>query len=269
MSAVTETRNFDVSGTPAVPFSRLVSVELRKMADTRAGIWLLSIIALVTALVVVGFFFATNGDPDDRTFFNFLNITSTPLGFLLPVLGILLVTGEWGQRTALTTFALEPSRVKVIAAKTAAALIYSVLSVVLAAVVAGLGAAVGGAGDAWGGNELAEIGKMMLVMILGVVQGVAFGLVILNSAGAIVLFFVLPIVFNLASSFWGWLNERAHWFDLATGQMPLMGIDPVTGESVSGNLTGDQWLHLASVTMLWIVVPFVVGLVRVMRTEIK
>ena len=48
----------DVSRRPAIPFSRLVSVELRKMVDTRAGRWLLISIAGLTALVLV--------DPADR-----------------------------------------------------------------------------------------------------------------------------------------------------------------------------------------------------------
>ena len=39
------------------------------------------------------------------------------MGILLPVLGILLVTSEWSQRTAMVTFTLEPSRSRVIAAK--------------------------------------------------------------------------------------------------------------------------------------------------------
>ncbi|WP_110239175.1 ABC transporter permease subunit [Nocardioides gilvus] len=269
MSAVAPSRTFDVSGTSKVPFSRLVSVEMRKMADTRAGLWLLSIIGLITIAVIVIFFFVTSGNADDRTFINFLNITSTPLGFLLPVLGILLVTGEWGQRTTLTTFALEPSRMKVIAAKTVAALVYGVATLLLAVLVAAVAASIGGATDAWGGDEIVESAKMLLVIVMSILQGVAFGLVVLNSAGAIVLFFVLPIAFNLVANLWGWLNERAMWLDLATAQTPLLGMDPATGMPLSGNLTGEQWLNLASVTALWIVVPFVIGLVRVQRAEMK
>ena len=43
----------DVSRPRAVPFGRLVRVELRKMADTRAGRWLLISIAALTLLVLV------------------------------------------------------------------------------------------------------------------------------------------------------------------------------------------------------------------------
>ena len=52
MSTATDTMTLDVSQTPAIPFSRLVKVELRKMVDTRAGRWLLISIAGLTALVL-------------------------------------------------------------------------------------------------------------------------------------------------------------------------------------------------------------------------
>ncbi len=45
MSA-TAPMTLDVSQTRSVPFGRLVSVEIRKMADTRAGIWLLGLTVL-------------------------------------------------------------------------------------------------------------------------------------------------------------------------------------------------------------------------------
>src|SRR5688572_30980067 len=108
-----ETRSLDVSGTPRIPFTRLLGVELRKMWDTRAGLWLLISIGVITAAIIVIFFLVS--DPSDRVFQNFIGITATPQGFLLPVLGILLITSEWGQRTTLTTFTLVPSRSRVIA----------------------------------------------------------------------------------------------------------------------------------------------------------
>ena len=46
------------------------------------------------------------------------------------MLGILLVTSEWGQRTGMVTFTLEPHRGKVIAAKVVAALVLGLLAVV-------------------------------------------------------------------------------------------------------------------------------------------
>ena len=248
----------DLSGTPRVPFGRLVRVELRKMYDTRAGLWLLVGIGVITA-GVIAIMFAVS-DADDRTFFSFLGATGTPQGVLLPVLGILLVTSEWGQRTTLTTFALEPSRLRVIGAKVVAALLLGLAALAVAVAVAALAALVGGAADPWGGIDAAMFAKFVLVQASGVLQGLAYGLLLLNSAAAIVVFFLVPIAFNVISSLWSTLAEHAGWVDIATAQSPLfMGAD----------LTGEQWAQLASASTIWIIIPFVAGLWRVMHTELK
>ena len=87
--------------------ARLTAVELRKMTDTRAGFWLqFVVVALTIALVVAFSIFA---ETKDLTYENMLLITVQPAGFLLPVIGILLVSSEWSQRTALITFTWCPS----------------------------------------------------------------------------------------------------------------------------------------------------------------
>lgn len=43
----------------------------------------------------------------------------------MPVVGILLVTSEWSQRTAITTFTLVPQHGRVLTAKLLAALVLS------------------------------------------------------------------------------------------------------------------------------------------------
>jgi ABC-2 type transport system permease protein len=248
----------DVSQTPRVPFGRLIGVELRKMADTRAGMWLLLTIVILTAAFVAIFFFAA--DPSDRTLVSFLGVTATPQGFLLPVLGILLVTGEWGQRTTLTTFTLEPSRGRVVAAKVVAAAVFGLVAIAVAMALAAAAAAVGGATDPFAGIGAEDVGRFTLLQTLGILQGLAFGLLLLNSAAAIVVYFVIPIAFNVLVNVVSWLADAAPWVDLATAQVPLFGSDP---------LTGEEWAHLASTTAIWIVVPFVLGMLRVLRTELK
>jgi ABC-type transport system involved in multi-copper enzyme maturation permease subunit len=254
MSAMT----LDVSGTRPVPFGRMVSVELRKMADTRAGMWLLISIGLITAAIITLFFFLA--DQDERTFINFMGITATPQGFLLPVLGILLVTSEWGQRTTLTTFALEPSRGKVIWAKVAAALVLGVAAIVVAVAVAALATLVGGAEDSWSNIGLDDLGKFTLLQVSGILQGLAFGLIFLNSAAAIVSYFVLPIAFNIVATLWDALSDIAPWVDLATAQTPLFS---------AVDMTGEEWAQVGTASAIWILLPFVLGLVRVLRAEVK
>lgn len=248
----------DVSSTPRVPFTRLLSVELRKMADTRAGRWLLIAIGLITAAIITLFFFLA--EADDRTFMTFMGITATPQGFLLPVLGILLVTSEWGQRTTLTTFALEPSRTRVIAAKVVAALILGMAAIVVAVAIAALATVLGGADDGWANIGADDMGKFALLQISGILQGLAFGLILLNSAAAIVCYFILPIAFSIVANIWGALRDIAPWIDFGSAQQPLFG---------AVDMTGEQWGQVATSAAIWILLPFLLGLVRVIRVEVK
>lgn len=253
--------SMDVSATPRTPFTRLVGVELRKMYDTRAGLWLLGSIVVVTAAFMLIFFFVA--DSPDRVFDNFIGIAATPQGFLLPVLGILLVTQEWGQRTAMVTFALEPSRGRVIAAKVVAALIFGAAAFVAAVVIAALFTAIGGADGGFEDLTLWVFGLFFLLQLLTVIQGLAYGLLLLNSPAAIVTFFVAPIASSIIFNLVPGLRDPAPWLDLGTAQQPLFDI----GGELS--LTGEEWAQLGTTTLIWIVVPFVAGLIRVMRAELK
>ncbi len=248
----------DISTTSKVPLLRLVKVEMRKMLDTRSGLWLIIAIIAITALITVIFFFAA---PDDeRTFLNYIGIMATPQGFLLPVMGILLITQEWTQRTGMVTFTLEPHRGKVIAAKVLAALVFGLLAVVAANVIASLATAVSAAPGAWENIGIDDFAKFTLLQVTGVLQGLAFGLIFLNSAAAIVSYFVLPIAFSIVASLWGALQDIAPWVDLGTSQQPLFA-----GE----NLTGEEWWQIVTGTVIWVLVPFLAGLIRVLRAELK
>lgn len=174
----------DISGTRQIPFTRLVGVELRKMADTRSGRWLLIVIGVLTVLAVgllIGF-----GDASDLDFSTLLEVTVAPQGFLLPVLGVLLVTSEWGQRSHLLTFTMVPHRGAILGAKVVAAVLFGLAAIVLAVVVAAIAALLFGGADPFEGFGVDLLGKLALAQSLGVLQGLAFGLLFLNSAAAIV-----------------------------------------------------------------------------------
>ncbi len=248
----------DISTTSKVPLTRLVKVEMRKMIDTRAGLWLIITIVLITALITV--IFMVTADSKDRTFTNFMGIMATPQGFLLPVLGILLVTQEWSQRTGMVTFTLEPHRGKVIGAKVVAALLFGLAAVAIAIMFALLGTAVSGGPDAWSNVGVDDFFKFGLLQVTGVLQGLAFGLIFLNSAAAIVTYFVLPIAFSIVASLWSALNDIAPWVDLGTSQQPLFD---------GSHVSGEEWAQIATGMLIWVVLPFVAGLVRVLRAEVK
>ena len=261
-TATSSLPSLDVSGTPRVPFTRLVTVELRKMADTRAGLWLLGLIVAITAAIMLIFFFVA--DTPERVFTNFIGIAATPQGFLLPVLGILLVTSEWGQRTAMVTFALEPSRPRVILAKVVAALLLGLAAFVAALVIATLCTLVGGADDGFRDLSLSVFLLFLALQLLTVLQGLAYGLIFLNTPAAIVTFFVLPIASSIVFSLVPALRDSAPWLDLSTAQQPLFNAGGAGFE-----LTGEQYAHLGTTSLIWIVLPFVAGWIRVMRTELK
>ena len=257
-AAVPDVPTLDIASTPRLSFARLTGVELRKTWDTRAGFWLLTSIVGVTLLINVIFVLAAHDQ--DRTFPNFMAASGAPQGILLPVLGILLVTSEWGQRTNLTTFTLEPSRGRVIAAKVTAAVVLGALAAVVAMAIAGVATLVFGSDQAWDGVGIDAVGKVFLTQELGILLGLAFGLILLNSAAAIVLNYLLPIVFTIVASIWGWLHQYQPWVDLNDAQTPLQNLD---------NLTAHQWEQLVTSTLIWVVAPFIAGLIRVSKAEVK
>jgi ABC-type transport system involved in multi-copper enzyme maturation permease subunit len=243
----------------AVPFSRLVRVELRKSYDTRAGFWLLTAIGVVTAAAIVITLFVAK--PKDLTYDTFVAAAGIPQSILLPVLGILLVTSEWTQRTGLVTFTLEPNRSRVVSAKVTAAVVLGLIAVVLAYAVAalvnlvGMGLRNGDGSWAFGASGFVDI---TILQLLGILGGLAYGMVLLNSAAAIVLSFALPTVFAIVFS-WEKIASAAPWLDPSTAQ------DPLTNHDVSAT----EWKHLAVNTVLWVVIPMAVGVWRLLRSEVK
>ncbi len=253
-----DTPLLDVSGTKPVPFTRLVTVELRKMGDTRAGKWLLIAIAVITVLAVG--LLAIFGKDGDHTFVNYMGTTGTPQGFLLPVLGVLLVTSEWGQRSALTTFTLVPHRGRILVAKIVAAFLFGLGAIVVAMAVAALATVLHGGPDAWANFSGDDVLKYVLLQTIGIWQGLAFGMLFLNSAAAIVIFFVVPIAWSIVTSLVPGLRDAQPWIDLGTAQAPLFGDE---------TMSGKEWAQLLVTTLIWVALPMGLGAMRVLRAEVK
>ena len=266
MSTTTYDHTLHIADTAPVPFSRLVKVELRKMADTRAGRWLLISIAAVTALVLAIQLAVILSNDLRVDFRDFMIAMNTPMGVLLPVLGIMSVTSEWTQRTAMVTFTLEPSRSRLILTKFVSTMLLAVAAVVIGLALSVVANLLYGA---LSGNEvLWDIGLMdavyyFLLHVIGMATGFAFGTLFLNTAVAIVIYFVysfvLPGLFQLGAQLIGWFADIQPWIDFAAAQNPL----------VEGSVTGEQWAHLAVSGLIWLVLPLAVGLWRVLRAEVK
>jgi ABC-type transport system involved in multi-copper enzyme maturation permease subunit len=244
---------------PAAPaLLQLVRVELRKSYDTRAGRWLLLVIGLGALAIVALPWFAHDAA---RTFGSYLSLTQIPVGVLLPVLGVLLVTSEWSQRTAMTTFALVPRRSRVLTAKLLAASALAVLGVVASIVAAAVGTlltpALTDSALDWQTSG-AQLGQVVLLQVLYVLAGVALGVLLLNSPLAIVLYFVLPTAFTILVNTVSTLEWVRDWLDLSTTTLPMY----------DGRLDAQGWLQLATSAALWIGLPMVVGWRRICRAEI-
>src|SRR5690606_342719 len=118
---------------------------------------------------------------------------------LLPVLGILLVTSEWSQRTNLVTFTLVPNRNRVAVAKIAAGTLAGASATVVTLALAAAGKLIGAAAGGAGGWSLrwSYVGTSAVVLAASVLMGIAFGMALLNSALAIVVYLVLPTLWTV------------------------------------------------------------------------
>ncbi|MBC9956025.1 ABC transporter permease [Yimella sp. cx-51] len=247
----------DVSG---IPFTRLVKVELRKLVDTRSGRWLLIAIAAITT-IVVGILVFTGKASQSKDFENFLQATIIPQSFLLPILGILAVTTEWSQRTGLVTFTLEPKRTRVAGSKLVAVLLTSMAIMLLGAATAAvftvLTQAVRGSEPSWHVGWQVLFG-ILVAQLINVGMGFAFGALIQNTPGAIVAYLFLPIVWTMLGAI-SWMRTVAQWADTSVTTAPLF----------QGQMQGDDWAKLAVSVLIWVVIPVTLGLVRMVRSEVK
>ena len=243
-----------------IPFTRLVRVELRKMTDTRAGRWMLIVMAAISLLVVtINLIWGSNAD---QTFGTFLGLTSFPLMILLPIVGIMAATAEWSQRTGLVTFTLEPRRGRVLAAKNVAGVLLG-LGVIAAAFVAAalaqlLAVGFNGVDADWSMPWKVVLG-FVVAMTVFVIQGLAFGFALLITPLAIVASILLPTIWSIVAGISERLNSIGAWLDPSRTVEPLM----------SGTMTGEQWAHLGTSSLVWIGIPMLIGAWRVLTREVK
>ena len=237
-----------------IPFSRLVRVEWTKATDTRATRWLLALVALSTAGMMLAPILAPTRF--DQTYTSYLEVASIAQVILLPVVGILMLTGEWSQRSIMTTFTQEPRRIRVVNAKLAAALILGGAAAVFGGVVTavGLGLAAASGRALEGTLSVGDITGYLLYVLLNVLGGVAVGALLHSSATAIGAYFALNVAFALLGTA---STLVADWIDTAT-----------TWNWVLENEWGGHVPQISVSVLFWVVIPLAAGAVRTLRRDV-
>ena len=237
-----------------IPFSRLVRVEWAKATDTRAARWLLALVALSTAGMMLAPIVAPTSF--DQTYTSYLEVASIAQVILLPVVAILMLTGEWSHRSVITTFTQEPRRIRVVTAKVAAALMLGSGAAVFGGAVtaAGLGLAAASGRTIEGTLSVGDITGYLLYLLLNVLGGVAVGTLVHSSATAIAAYFSL----NIATALLGTASTLvADWIDTAT-----------TWTWVLDNDWGGHVPQVSVSTLFWVVIPLAAGAVRTLRRDV-
>jgi ABC-2 type transport system permease protein len=238
-----------------IPFSRLVRVEWAKATDTRAARWLLALVALSTAgMMLVPVLAPTTFD---QTYASYLRVAALgPLTILLPVVAILMLTGEWTQRSVMTTFTQEPRRIRVLNAKLAVSMVLGSGAAVFGGVVtaAGLGLAAASGRALEANLTLGAITGYLLFVLLNVLAGVALGALLQSSATAIAAAFALPAAFAVLGTASTLVSD---WIDMST-----------TWNWVLENDWAGHVPQISFSIVFWVAVPLAAGFVRTIRRDV-
>jgi ABC-2 type transport system permease protein len=242
------------TATGPIPFSRLVRVEWAKATDTRSARWLLALVAVSTvAMVLVPVLAPTTFD---QTWASYLRVAALGLTLLLPVVAILLLTGEWSHRSIMITFTQEPRRLRVLNAKVAAAMVLCAGASVFGGVVAaaGLGLAAASGRDLAADLTVGAIAGYVLFVALNVLGGVALGALLQSSAIAIAASFALPAAFAVLGTASTLVSD---WIDMSS-----------TWNQVLENDWTGHVPQIAFSIVFWVAVPLAVGAARTVRRDV-
>lgn len=255
--------SIDISAEQRPSFGRIVHTELRKMIDTVSGRTLVAATAAIgIGIQVIILIISSFNGSYVWAFSTYIEAGRVGLTFLLPAIVILSVTSEWTQRAALTTFTLVPDRARVIAAKFAAAMLATLTFFTLLIGFAALANLASGAINGWTTWDVdgREIATLALTFVFIAAMAFGFALVVLNSAGALVGYYIAALALPtllMGLSVFGRIADVVVW------------IDPTAYTALRLDPSGSNWAHFAVSAAIWVVVPLAIGLRRVLNTEIK
>lgn len=247
---------------PAMPVRRIglgtmFRIEFRKLVDTPAGKLLLAAILGIVGVICAWLILRQDGE--QVIFADFGRAQVQAVGLLAPVIGLMAMTAEWTQRTALTTFTLTPRRGLVLTAKLLASLVLTIATIAVSLLLT--------AGSAWlagqlhgGGVSFAGAGDVvrstLIIGALTTVMASAFGALVAQTAIAVAVYFVAPTAYSMISQ--ALFPQVADWFDV------FATFDRLSGSNPGADL-GQTLVSLG----LWVVLPAIVGFTWAMRREVK
>ena len=239
-------------------FLKLVTIELRKSVNTRSGRVLIAAILLLAVAAIT--WQLTHLPQGPAGFDGFLSAASTGVLLILPVIGVMAMTSEWTQRTALTTFTLSPRRIRVQLAKFVSAIVLSaVLTTAVVVVLALAGTALAGAVTDHT-TSYADFGGQLagayLTIALNVVMAAAIGALIAQTAVGILVYYIAPTAWSLAGP--ALFKDNANWLDVfgAFGRIAERDLNGMLPETLTA-------------VGVWVVLPTIVGLWASSRREVK
>ncbi len=113
---------------------------------------------------------------------------------------------------------------------------------------------------AWSFTAAGLLNSFVLQMF-GLLLGFGFAALILNTPGAIVAYFALPTALMLLTELVPWFGDNVgQWLDPGSTNAPFQSGDWATG---------GEWARLIVSAMVWIAIPLTLGVIRVLRSEVK
>jgi hypothetical protein len=238
-----------------VRISRATVLELRKTVGSRARRWLLiasGVVGLLTAGLV-----AFAGPARDHTFAVISFYTQSAISLPLPFVSVLIMTQEFGRRTASTTPTSASSRDATITAKLLASALIAVVGAsygVLISVLATSAAATPADQERWDAIGMIILGSV-LAQLIAQLSGAGWGLLLGSSVLAIAADVVMPLgLWIVAGAVPGGHGVQAWLAPFASVRNML-----------SGHMDTQRWAQVGVIVLVWVIALNVAGIFRVRR----
>ncbi len=186
-------------------------------------------------------------------------ISYIPALLFIPYL-VLLNSGEWSTRSAITTFTLVPRRGWVLTAKALIALfhivVYITLSCILAALVMSYGTPPEGVEVLWQFSWSATL-QSVIPALAKYISAFLLGAAVMNTPVAIVLALAVPPMLSIGSLFGG-LGERI---------ILSFHLESTLSQLLTEPLTVAVVVSAVVATTAWLTIPAILGITRTLQRE--